>query len=228
MLRGPHHPRHALPQPHAAPAPLTQCPVAWAGKITRPDQGFNGAVPYLIPRCETREGFCRSYGVFTCGSGPIYRRYAMTSERAWLRDRSRYLYPELQPSREIGRAAGRRRSAAVRSSFRGHRGRIVPRPHPNPPPRAGEGMGGGRGSGTEQWRCRDQKEIEGARAELDRNPVGEQLPLAQQHAKTPEFESRVGGSRARPVCVVRVSIRQDFRLSPWSVDPVWEEDHRVG
>ena len=64
---------------------------------------------------------------------------------------------------------------------------------------------------TEQWRCRDQKEIEGARAELDRNPVGEQLPLAQQHAETPEFESRVGGSRARPVCVVRVSIRQYFR-----------------
>jgi hypothetical protein len=30
-----------------------------------------------------------------------------------------------------------------------------------------------------------------ARAELNRNTVGEQLPLAQQYTKTPEFESRV-------------------------------------
>jgi hypothetical protein len=44
-----------------------------------------------------------------------------------------------------------------------------------------------------------QKEIESARAELDRNTVGEQLPLAQQDAETAEFESRVGGCGVRPV-----------------------------
>jgi hypothetical protein len=44
-----------------------------------------------------------------------------------------------------------------------------------------------------------RREIESARAELDRNTVGEQLPLAQQDAETAEFESRVGGCRARPV-----------------------------
>jgi hypothetical protein len=44
-----------------------------------------------------------------------------------------------------------------------------------------------------------QKQIEGARAELDWNTVGEQLPLAQQHAETAEFESRVGYGRAGPV-----------------------------
>jgi hypothetical protein len=31
----------------------------------------------------------------------------------------------------------------------------------------------------------DQKESKGARAELDRDPVGEQLPWAQQHAEMP-------------------------------------------
>jgi hypothetical protein len=49
----------------------------------------------------------------------------------------------------------------------------------------------------------DQKEIEGARAEYDRNTVSEQLPLAQQHAETAEFESRVGCCRTRPVRAVR-------------------------
>jgi hypothetical protein len=44
-----------------------------------------------------------------------------------------------------------------------------------------------------------QKQIEGAGAELDWNTVGEQLPLAQQHAETAEFESRVGYGRAGPV-----------------------------
>src|SRR5580704_19359853 len=34
-----------------------------------------------------------------------------------------------------------------------------------------------------------QKEVEGASAELDRNPVGEQAPPEQQHAETSEFES---------------------------------------
>jgi hypothetical protein len=45
----------------------------------------------------------------------------------------------------------------------------------------------------------DQKQIKGARAEFDRNAVGEQSPLTEQHAETPEFEIRVGGYRARPV-----------------------------
>ena len=35
----------------------------------------------------------------------------------------------------------------------------------------------------------DQQKIEGARAELDWNAVGEQLPPAQQNAETAEFES---------------------------------------
>src|SRR4029077_11898670 len=48
----------------------------------------------------------------------------------------------------------------------------------------------------------DQKEIEGARADYDRNTVGQQLPPAQQHAETGEFERRVGCCRTRPVCVV--------------------------
>jgi hypothetical protein len=35
--------------------------------------------------------------------------------------------------------------------------------------------------------------IEGARAELDRNPAGKQLPLTQQHAETAEFENLARG-----------------------------------
>jgi hypothetical protein len=34
----------------------------------------------------------------------------------------------------------------------------------------------------------DQKEVEGARAELDRNTVSEQPPPAQEHADTAEFD----------------------------------------
>jgi hypothetical protein len=60
----------------------------------------------------------------------------------------------------------------------------------------------------------DQEEIEGARAELDRNTVGEQLPPAQQHTETPEFESRVGCCRPRPVCVVLQRIRICLHCSP--------------
>jgi hypothetical protein len=37
-------------------------------------------------------------------------------------------------------------------------------------------------------------EIEGARAELDWNAVGEQLPPSQQHTETAEFEIRAGGA----------------------------------
>jgi hypothetical protein len=44
-----------------------------------------------------------------------------------------------------------------------------------------------------------QKEIESARAELDRNTVREQLPLAQQDAETAKFERSVAYCRARPV-----------------------------
>ena len=40
----------------------------------------------------------------------------------------------------------------------------------------------------------DQKEIEGARAELDWNAIGEQLSPAQQDAETAEFEIRAGAS----------------------------------
>src|SRR5271154_374013 len=39
-----------------------------------------------------------------------------------------------------------------------------------------------------------QKEIESARAEVDRNTVGQELPPAQQHAETAEFDRRFGGS----------------------------------
>jgi hypothetical protein len=51
----------------------------------------------------------------------------------------------------------------------------------------------------------DQKEIEGARADYDRNTVGQQLAPAQQHAETGEFERRVGCCRTRPVCVLGLS-----------------------
>src|SRR6516165_1484666 len=49
----------------------------------------------------------------------------------------------------------------------------------------------------------DQKEVEGARAELDRNTVGEQPPSAQQHAETSEFDCCVGAYRTPPGCVMR-------------------------
>jgi len=45
----------------------------------------------------------------------------------------------------------------------------------------------------------DQKEIEGARAELDRNTVSEQLPSTQQHAAAAEFQSRLCCCGTRPV-----------------------------
>jgi hypothetical protein len=60
----------------------------------------------------------------------------------------------------------------------------------------------------------DQKEIEGARAEYDRNTVREQLPPAQQHAETPEFESRVGCCRTRPVWVVLQRIKIYLHCTP--------------
>ena len=41
----------------------------------------------------------------------------------------------------------------------------------------------------------DQKDIEGARAELDWNAVGEQLSASQQEAETAEFEIGAGGGR---------------------------------
>jgi hypothetical protein len=49
----------------------------------------------------------------------------------------------------------------------------------------------------------DQKEVEGPSAELDRNTVGEQASLAQQHAETSEFDCCVGSSRTPAGCVVR-------------------------
>src|SRR6516162_2101624 len=45
----------------------------------------------------------------------------------------------------------------------------------------------------------DQKEVEGARAELDRNTVGEQPPSTQQHAAATEFQSRLCCCGTRPV-----------------------------
>jgi len=39
----------------------------------------------------------------------------------------------------------------------------------------------------------DQKEVEGARAELDRNAARAQLPPSQQDAEMAEFEVRAGG-----------------------------------
>src|SRR5712671_7526573 len=45
----------------------------------------------------------------------------------------------------------------------------------------------------------DQEEIEGARSQLYRHAVGDQLALAQQHAETAECERRVGCCRARPI-----------------------------
>jgi len=38
----------------------------------------------------------------------------------------------------------------------------------------------------------DQEKIEGARPQLYPHPVGDQPPLAQQHAEMAEFERRVG------------------------------------
>ena len=49
----------------------------------------------------------------------------------------------------------------------------------------------------------DQQEIEGARTELDRNAVGEQLSPAQQNAETAEFEIRAGGCPVRGVSALR-------------------------
>ena len=40
----------------------------------------------------------------------------------------------------------------------------------------------------------DQEEIEGACPQLYRHAVGDQLPLAQQHTETAEFEIRAGGA----------------------------------
>jgi hypothetical protein len=40
---------------------------------------------------------------------------------------------------------------------------------------------------------KDHKDIESARAQLDWNAVGEQLPSSQQHAEATEFEIRAGG-----------------------------------
>jgi hypothetical protein len=45
----------------------------------------------------------------------------------------------------------------------------------------------------------DQEEIEGARPQLYRNAVGDQLPPAQQHAETAEFERRFGRRLTRPI-----------------------------
>jgi hypothetical protein len=44
----------------------------------------------------------------------------------------------------------------------------------------------------------DQQEIDGARPQLYWPAIGDQLPLAQQHAKATEFEGRVTCCRARP------------------------------
>jgi len=41
------------------------------------------------------------------------------------------------------------------------------------------------------------EEIDGARPHLDRYTVGEQLPLAEQHAEAAEFERLAGRRRAR-------------------------------
>jgi hypothetical protein len=49
----------------------------------------------------------------------------------------------------------------------------------------------------------NQKEVEGASAELDRNTVGEQPPPAQQHAETAEFDCCLGADRTPPGCVMR-------------------------
>jgi hypothetical protein len=72
----------------------------------------------------------------------------------------------------------------------------------------------------------DQKEVEGARAELDRNTVGEQPPPTQQHAETSEFDCCLGSDRTPPGCVMRyralaqqdrlwISIRVHCSPSPW-------------
>ena len=37
--------------------------------------GFHSALPYPIPRFETSQGFCGSWGAWTCGAGPICRRW---------------------------------------------------------------------------------------------------------------------------------------------------------
>lgn len=49
----------------------------------------------------------------------------------------------------------------------------------------------------------DQEEIECARPQLYRHAVGDQLPLAQQHLETAEFECYAGCCRARADCVMR-------------------------
>jgi hypothetical protein len=41
---------------------------------------------------------------------------------------------------------------------------------------------------------KDHEDVEGARAELHWNAIGEQLPLAQQNAETAEFEIRARGA----------------------------------
>ena len=41
--------------------------------------GFHYALRYLIPRCETFQGFCGSWGIWSCGAEPICRRWSGTS-----------------------------------------------------------------------------------------------------------------------------------------------------
>jgi hypothetical protein len=49
----------------------------------------------------------------------------------------------------------------------------------------------------------DQKDVQGPRAELNGNTVGEQPPPAQQHAETSKFDGCVVSYRAPPGCTVR-------------------------
>jgi hypothetical protein len=76
-----------------------------------------------------------------------------------------------------------------------------------------------------------QKQIKSARAELDRSTVGGQLPPAQQHAKTPEFETRVGRCRARPIHAFRQRVfapegglRGSIRLYGSPSPRLWRDD----
>jgi len=59
---------------------------------------------------------------------------------------------------------------------------------------------------------REYQDIEGARAELDRNAVGEQLPPAQQNPETAEFEIRAGGCAVRGVYTLRTWVSAPRRL----------------
>jgi hypothetical protein len=74
----------------------------------------------------------------------------------------------------------------------------------------------------------DEEEIEGARPQLYRHAIGDQLPLAQQHAKTTEFKRRVSCCRARPSpSHRRIILTHPLSLVLHGLSPLEAEEQRI-